>query len=133
MTFAPLSVSDSRSQPKAGVTRHVEEPPCRTGESQVREPEPEPTDAVTVGPWKWAVAVAAAEMARPQELDPPAHAPVQPVKESPGRATAVSVTSEPERKPALWLPQAAPQEIAAGLEVTVPRPVSERSLLAVSW
>lgn len=51
--------------------------------------------------------------------DESVQAPVQPVNELPGSAIAVNVTDVPERSEVM---QALPQEIPAGLEVTVPDP-----------
>lgn len=49
--------------------------------------------------------------------------PDQPMNLLPATATAVSVTSWPSAKLAVWVEQAGPQEMAAGDDVTVPVPV----------
>ena len=78
---------------------HEDEEPCTTGDGlQVTEPLPPGAEPVTAGPRKWAVAVTGAPPSvMVQALAVPVQPPVQPVKVSPARAIAVSVTCDPSR------------------------------------
>src|SRR6185295_10129040 len=107
---------------------------CSTGEVQERLPFPpgELAEMLKLCSTNFAVAVTLAAGFRLQVGLVPEHAPLQPVKESPGTAVAVSVTRFPLANCEDAEVQDGPQLMATGLLTTVPCPFPVASFCTVT-